>query len=462
MPDLEDGESIEVQGSGSSVYTIRNIGGVYSCSCPAWRNQSIAIETRSCKHIRRLRGDEAETARVGTAAAAAPRAKLKADGTPEESKEPPVLLAEPWDGIQDVSGWWISEKLDGVRAYWDGTQFLSRQGNRYVAPPWFTEGLPNQPLDGELWLDRKQFQRTVSIVRRQDQSDHWKKIRYVVFDAPGEKHPFEQRMEYLADLMQGLQSDFVALHTQQLCQNIAHLQQELNRVESLGGEGLMLRQPGSKYVAGRSSSLLKVKTFLDAEAEVIGHLAGAGRHKGRLGAVQVRLADGTEFSVGTGFSDAQREDPPAIGTMITFRYQELTDAGVPRFPSYLGVRLDVASGAAPPSAKVAGDHQVPSAASRPSVNQKSPAKSATKSAATPSTVPTTTAASVATRHFEYQDGKSDKFWEITVNGIEVTVRYGRNGTNGQTNTKSFANSIAAVKHADSLVQEKTKNGYIES
>ncbi len=101
----------------------------------------------------------------------------------------------------------------------------------------------------------------------------------------------------------------------------------------------MLRQPGSRYVAGRSSTLLKVKTFHDAEATVVGHQAGTGRHKGRLGALLVRLPDGTDFAIGTGFSDRERENPPAIGATVTFRYQELSDTGVPRFPSWVGVRL---------------------------------------------------------------------------------------------------------------------------
>jgi DNA ligase-1 len=127
-------------------------------------------------------------------------------------------------------------------------------------------------------------------------------------------------------------------HEHARCKGIAHLKEELLRVEALGGEGLMLRQPQSQYVIGRSSTLLKVKTFHDAEATVIGHQPGAGRHKGRLGALLVKLPDGTEFSVGTGFSDAERKVPPAIGSTITFRYQELSDGGVPRFPSYVGIR----------------------------------------------------------------------------------------------------------------------------
>src|SRR5204863_1530001 len=97
---------------------------------------------------------------------------------------------------------------------------------------------------------------------------------------------------------------------------------------------------GSKYESGRSSTLLKVKTFHDAEARVIGYVPGEGKHAGRLGSLAVQLPNGVQFYIGTGLSHAQREHPPAIGTVITFRYQELTDSGTPRFPSYVGIRRD--------------------------------------------------------------------------------------------------------------------------
>ncbi len=332
MPDLQDGETTEMKGSGAKPYVLKNTGGSYSCSCPAWRNQSTPIERRTCKHLRKPRGDEAEEMRIG---GALPQKPVK------ESKEgagPPLLLAETWDNALDLSGWWLSEKLDGVRAYWDGKQFISRQGNLYHAPDWFVEGLPETPLDGELWLGRKKFQRAVSIVRRQDKSDLWKEIQYLVFDAPAVKDPFEKRLPLIAELLAGKKAPYAQPLENIRCKNLDHLREELARVESLGGEGLMLRQPGSNYEIGRSSTLLKVKTFHDAEATVIGHQAGLGKHKGRLGALLVKLANGTEFAVGTGFSDKERGKPPAVGSVITFRYQELSEAGVPRFPSYVGLR----------------------------------------------------------------------------------------------------------------------------
>jgi DNA ligase-1 len=270
MSDLQDGETIEMQGSGAKPYILKNTGGVYSCSCPAWRNQSIAIEKRTCKHLRKLRGDAAEEARVGGALSQRP-VKAKAEGDGEEDAGPPLLLAESWDNAADLSDWWMSEKLDGVRAYWDGQQFLSRQGNIYHAPDWFIEGLPAVALDGELWIDRKKFQRTVSIVRRQDKSDHWNEVRFLLFDAPAASGGFEDRLAFLKDALAKGAAKFARQHPHERCKNLEALRAELKRIEALGGEGLMLRQPGSKYVAGRSSSLLKVKTFHDAEAVVVGH-----------------------------------------------------------------------------------------------------------------------------------------------------------------------------------------------
>lgn len=357
MSDLSDGASVEVKGSGASKYTIKNVGGVYSCTCPAWRNQSAATDRRTCKHIKALRGEAVEAARVGGAAAPAASAAAKpakparakagaSDSQAEETgeeKAPPLLLAHSFDHDEhDPSGWWMSEKLDGVRAYWDGRRFYSRLGNIYYAPAWFTEGLPEFPLDGELWLDRKAFQRTVSVVRRQDGGDAWRQIKYLVFDAPGHAGGFEARIQHYHAELERRRPSFAQALAHELCKDREHMRRELARVEQLGGEGLMLRKPGSRYEVGRSHTLLKVKSFRDDEARVVGHQPGTGKHKGRLGALLVELRDGTRFAVGTGLSDAERSSPPPVGSIITFRYQELSDGGVPRFPSYVGVRHDVA------------------------------------------------------------------------------------------------------------------------
>jgi DNA ligase-1 len=294
-------------------------------------------------------------------------------------------------------------------------------------------GLPDFPLDGELWLGRKAFQRTVSIVRRQDQSELWREITFVVFDAPGVEAIFETRQAFLQATFQEYKPRFARVLKQTHCDGPSHLREALAQVESIGGEGLMLRQPNSRYEAHRSPTLLKVKTFHDADARVIEQLPGRGRHKGRLGALAVELPDGTRFSVGTGFTDRQRENPPAIGSTITFRFQELTDGGVPRFPSFLRIRRDA----------VAMAIDVPHARTNPlcSTREDHP---------------------MQTRHFEFIGGNSRKFWEVTVNSTGVTVRYGRIGSAGQTSTKSFADEAAAHRHAEKLIASKTKKGYTET
>jgi DNA ligase-1 len=399
---------------------LKNVGGVYSCSCPAWRNQSVGIERRTCKHLRKLRGDAAEEARIGSALPARPKEK-------EPGEAPALLLAETWDCVVDPTGWWLSEKLDGVRAYWDGKQFLSRQGNLFHAPDWFVAGLPAVPLDGELWLGRKKFQRAVSIVRRQDRSELWKELTYVVFDAPALDKGFEDRLAFVQDCLRQHRPAHVAAHEHLVCKGLGHLREELARLEALGAEGVMLRRARSRYEGGRSCTLLKVKSFRDAEARVVKHQEGAGRHKGRLGALLVELEDGTMFAVGTGFSDAERESPPPVGSVITFRYQELSEGGVPRFPSFVGVR------------------ELPRVPAERKAVAAAPAKPA----------------AAGVRRFEFREGTSDKFWEVSRRGLEVTVRYGRSGSAGQSKVKSFADEAAAAEHVEKLVAEKTGKGYRE-
>lgn len=440
MADLADGERIEVQGSAKAPYVLKNLGGVYSCTCPAWRNQSLGLEKRTCKHLRKLRGDAAEEARVGAAALAPARPKREAVKGAGASAAPPLLLAHAWENDVDLSGWWMSEKLDGVRAYWDGHRFWSRQGNEFLAPDFFVEGLPDFPLDGELWLGRKKFQRCVSIVRRQDRSAEWKALTYVVFDAPAHGGPFEERLELLSGELSPKKLSWLTVHPHQRCQGLAHLESELARVEALGGEGLMLRQPGSKYEVGRSASLLKVKRFKDDEAVVMGHTAGQGRHAGRVGALEVQLKDGTRFSVGTGLSDEERSRPPALGTIITFRYQELSEDGVPRFPSYVGVRAD------------------PDEQAFAKVKAALPGPAPTGAVAPPA-APTATGSQ--TRRFELDDGNTRKFWELTLSGTSFTVRFGRLGATGQTQLKDYGDEARARAEAEKLVTEKVRKGYVE-
>ncbi|TXH58183.1 MAG: DNA ligase [Desulfurellales bacterium] len=246
-----------------------------------------------------------------------------------------VLLAKNWTPKIDPTDYWLSEKLDGVRAYWTGSQFLSRNGNVFHAPEFFTQGLPPIALDGELWLGRKQFQSAVGIVKTQSgaKDEMWRDITFQVFDAPDASGAFEARMQYVEATLQGLCFAQPLSHVR--CDGVDHLLQYLRDVELAGGEGVMLRAPNSAYERKRSASLLKVKTFHDAEATVTAHEPGKGKHAGRLGALVCVTAAGVPFNVGTGFRDADRAAPPAIGSRITYSYQELTESGAPRFPVFV-------------------------------------------------------------------------------------------------------------------------------
>jgi DNA ligase len=251
-----------------------------------------------------------------------------------------LLLADVWNPSIDPTGWWMSEKYDGLRGYWDGRQLLSRKGKVIHTPDYFLAELPRDiVLDGELWMGRGHFEKTTSTVLSERPDARWKSVRFMVFDAPHAQGTFEERMQILrATLPRG--NRFVKVVVQSRCQGTAQLLAERNRIVGLGGEGLMLRQPESEYEPGRSPTLLKVKVYDDAEAMVIAHQPGEGKFAGKLGSLRLRTTDGKEFSIGSGFTDAQRESPPPVGTIVTYQFRGLTAKGLPRFPTYLRVRRD--------------------------------------------------------------------------------------------------------------------------
>ncbi len=256
-------------------------------------------------------------------------------------EEPAILLANVYRNQVDVTQYLVSEKLDGVRAVWDGRRLRFRSGKPIHAPAWFVDALPAQPLDGELWIGRGSFERVSGIVRKETPIDaEWHHVRYMIFELPGAPGSFRQRVDQISQLVHQANVPWLQRIDQATVSDLNELQQWLATVLAAGGEGLMLHRADAVYETGRSDTLLKLKPWLDAEAEVIGHSAGKGRHTGRLGALQVRTPEGKTFLLGTGFSDAQRQNPPPIGARVTYRYRELTRTGLPRFASFLRVRED--------------------------------------------------------------------------------------------------------------------------
>lgn len=266
-------------------------------------------------------------------------AALASVGWPVLGEPLPLLLAETEHGQADVTLYLVSEKLDGVRAFWDGQRLRTRSGHPIAAPDWFVAGFPRQALDGELWIGRGEFERLSGLVRRQTPNDAtWRDVRYQVFELPQAPGTFRQRARALHDLVSGAGVPWLRAVEQLEIGSRQALERKLDEVVLSGGEGLMLHRADAVYVTGRSDVLLKLKRWLDAEATVIGHQPGRGKYAGMLGALRVRTADGVEFMLGTGLSDALRRDPPPIGTQITFRYRELTDQGRPRFASFQRLR----------------------------------------------------------------------------------------------------------------------------
>ena len=260
---------------------------------------------------------------------------------------PPVMLANVYRPGVPLHDYWVSEKLDGVRGYWDGRKLLTRGGERVVAPAWFTAGWPAIPLDGELWAGRGQFAHAVATVRQQIPDDAaWRRMRFMVFDVPAHGGTFSERIPALNGIVSRIDQPWVQAVAQQKVASHAALQALLSKTVKLGGEGLMLHRGASLYQALRSDDLLKLKTHDDAEARVIGHVAGRGRYAGVLGALEVETpaADGKparRFKLGSGFSDSERQNPPPVGSWVTFRYRGLHDSGIPRFATFLRVREDM-------------------------------------------------------------------------------------------------------------------------
>ncbi|MFT6916909.1 MAG: DNA ligase-1 [Motiliproteus sp.] len=265
-----------------------------------------------------------------------------ADAYPPDSNNaqpaatPALMLANNYRDDIDLRDYWISEKLDGVRAYWDGQQLRSRQGYPIRAPLWFTRALPATPLDGELWRGRGQFDRTSATIRRYQPVElEWQQIRYRVFDLPSSTLPFSQRIHQLQRITRQINvRHLVPLRYQQVATHM-QLRSLLEEQTAAGAEGLMLNRADAHYQGMRSDALLKLKTHQDAEAVVLQHQQGKGKYQGMLGAIVVRLASGQQFKIGSGFTDQQRRDPPPIGSIVSFKYYGLTNAGLPRFASFM-------------------------------------------------------------------------------------------------------------------------------
>lgn len=254
---------------------------------------------------------------------------------------PDILLAKVLDATANPADYWISEKYDGVRAIWDGRELRFRSGRAVPAPAWFVRDLPEQALDGELWLGRGRFDELSGIVRKSDPVDaEWRQLKYMIFELPGAPGMFTERIAAMQKLVTASRLPNLQAVPQFRIGDRKSLQHRLTEIVAAGGEGLMLHRAEAPYHGGRSDDLLKFKPFEDAEARVIGYEPGKGRFAGLTGALRMQMPDGKRFRIGSGLTDAVRRDPPPVGSLVTYRYQSLTPKGLPRFPRYWRIRDD--------------------------------------------------------------------------------------------------------------------------
>jgi len=239
----------------------------------------------------------------------------------------------------NVTGWVMSEKLDGVRAYWDGKQLISRSGRIFNPPRSFTQGFPSFALDGEIWSRRGEFEHIVSIVNTKDSKEGWNELTYNIFEVPHQKGGLLQRLNVLEAYLETHLAEKLHILKQTKINDEYVVRSFFEKVIEHGGEGIVLRDPNERYYTGRTSSALKHKPFTDAECRVTAILEGKGKFKDQMGAVKCDYK-GKIIKIGSGFTSEQRKHSFEIGTVVSFKYYGLTHLGNPKYPVFLRVRSD--------------------------------------------------------------------------------------------------------------------------
>ena len=236
--------------------------------------------------------------------------------------------------INDFSSWVMSEKLDGVRAYWDGKELFTKNGNKIYAPIWFTKDLPNFELDGELWTKRDDFENIQNIVLDKTPSKNWQEITYNIFEVPNQEGNFFDRLKVLENHLKQNSIIHLKIIPQIKIKDTNHLNAFLENLVSKKAEGVIIKNYTKSYFSGRSSDILKYKKFYDAEGKVIGISYNKDKS---FKSLKIDF-NGKIFNLGGGFSDKQKLNPPQIGQTVTFKYYSLSKNGIPKFASFIRVR----------------------------------------------------------------------------------------------------------------------------
>jgi DNA ligase-1 len=254
-------------------------------------------------------------------------------------KKPKLQLARNFRNNIKIKNYWVSEKLDGVRGYWNGQQLLTRSGNILSPPRWFTKNWPDTAMGGEIWSARGEFEQISACIRAKTSSGQcWKKLKLMLFDLPNQDISFTDRITTMKKIVTASHSPHLRMIRQVKIDSTQRLYSLLDNIVDNNGEGLMLHLESAYYQSGRSKNVLKLKKHYDAEAKVIAHMPGKGKYIGLLGAIKVQTPEGLIFKIGSGFSDKERQNPPKIGSLISYKYIGKTQRGVPRFASFLRIK----------------------------------------------------------------------------------------------------------------------------
>jgi len=230
----------------------------------------------------------------------------------------------------------MSEKLDGIRALWTGKKLLTKKGNEIMAPKWFIQSLPDVMLEGELWAGRGHFNIVQhTVLDRTPNLANWENITFMLFDLPSHKGFFKDRYNTLLDISHKLQKRHIGVIEQYPILSYSALIDRLEAVETMGGEGLMLKLAGQNR---KGLKPIKIKRHMDSEGVVIGYKKGKGKYEGMVGALVLKLKNGRILSVGSGLTNKLRVNPPLLGESVTFRYNGYTSTGLPRFARFIRVR----------------------------------------------------------------------------------------------------------------------------
>lgn len=246
--------------------------------------------------------------------------------------DPQVIQARPQSFV-------YSEKLDGVRAFWDGKNLYSKGGKLLTPPSFFTQNFPPFAIEGELWSKRGDFENIVSILKSTKKKEKWRELKFYIFEVPNQQGGILKRLEVLEAYLASQPAPFISIIPQLPLNTLQALQDALSAITQVGGEGVVVREKDAPYYTGRNKKAMKLKLYEDRECKITSYVQGKGKFENLVGSI-ICLDGDVEFKIGSGMSEDFRKNPPKVGTIITYKYFGLNKNKLPKFPVFLRIRSD--------------------------------------------------------------------------------------------------------------------------